>query len=270
MTSLILEPTDGRPLAPGLPGQFIALRLRPEPDLPALLRSYSLSGEPSEDRYRVSVRREAHGAAGAYIEAEVRVGDMVEVSAPRGSFTLKPGDGPVVLLSAGVGATPVLAMLHALAAGASPREIWWVHGARSGDEHPFAAETRALLEALPHGHSHVRYSAPDLADRLGIDFDAPGRLDARVLQELGLPPGADFYLCGPPAFMSDLTVGPGCLGYRCQPHSHRALRVGAGHDAGHCRSAAPRAAFAARAYRRGAGDIVCAERPQRALGFEVS
>ncbi len=206
VTSLILEPTDGRPLAPGLPGQFIALRLRPEPDLPALLRSYSLSGEPSEDRYRVSVRREAHGAAGAYIEAEVRVGDMVEVSAPRGSFTLKPGDGPVVLLSAGVGATPVLAMLHALAAGASPREIWWVHGARSGDEHPFAAETRALLEALPHGHSHVRYSAPDLADRLGIDFDAPGRLDARVLQELGLPPGADFYLCGPPAFMSDLTV----------------------------------------------------------------
>ncbi len=131
---------------------------------------------------------------------------MVEASAPRGSFTLRPGDGSVVLLSAGIGATPVLAMLHALAAGASPREIWWVHGARSGDEHPFAAETRALLKALPHGHSHIRYSSPGPADRLAVDFDAPGRLDARVLQELGLPRGADFYLCGPPAFMSDLTA----------------------------------------------------------------
>jgi ferredoxin-NADP reductase len=172
-----------------------------------LLRSYSLSGEPSGDRYRVSVRREAHGAAGAYIEAEVRVGDRIEASAPRGSFTLEPGDGPVVLLSAGIGATPVLAMLHALAAGASPREIWWAHGARSGDEHPFAAEARALLGALPHGHSHVRYSRPGPGDRPGVDFDATGRLDARMLQELRLPPGADFYLCGPPAFMSDLRAG---------------------------------------------------------------
>ena len=130
VTSLMLEPTDGHPLATALPGQFIVLRLRPAPNAPALLRSYSLSGELSEARYRVSVKRETHGAAGAHIETQVRVGDVLDVSAPRGSFTLRSGDRPVILLSAGVGATPVLAMLHALAAGASPREVWWIYGAR--------------------------------------------------------------------------------------------------------------------------------------------
>jgi MOSC domain-containing protein YiiM len=149
VTSLVLDPTDGQPLAAALPGQFIVLRLRPAPDAPALLRSYSLSSEPRDDRYRLSIKREPHGAAGAYVETQVRIGDVLEVSAPRGSFTLRPGDGPVVLLSAGVGATPVLAMLHALAAGASSREVWWIYGARHGGEHPFAAEARALLKALP-------------------------------------------------------------------------------------------------------------------------
>jgi MOSC domain-containing protein YiiM len=110
VTSLTLEPTDRHPLATALPGQFVVLRLRTAADALALLRSYSLSGEPSDARYRVSVKRESHGAAGAYIETEVRVGDVLDVSAPRGSFTLRSGDGPVVLLSAGVGATPVLAM----------------------------------------------------------------------------------------------------------------------------------------------------------------
>jgi ferredoxin-NADP reductase/MOSC domain-containing protein YiiM len=207
VTSLMLEPTDGQPLAAALPGQFIVLRLKPAPTAPALLRSYSLSGEPGEARYRVSVKREAHGAAGAYIETEVRVRDVLEVSAPRGSFTLGSGQDPVILLSAGVGATPLLAMLHALAAGASPREIWWIYGARNGGEHPFAAETRKLLEALPHSRRHVRYSSPSPADRPAVDFDAPGHLNVSVLRELGVPRDADFYLCGPPAFMSEFTTG---------------------------------------------------------------
>jgi ferredoxin-NADP reductase/MOSC domain-containing protein YiiM len=212
VTSLVLEPTDGQPLAAALPGQFIVLRLRPVPDAPALLRSYSLSSEPRDDRYRVSIKRETHGAAGAYVESQVRIGDVLDASAPRGSFTLRPGDGPVVLLSAGVGATPVLAMLHALAAGASSREVWWVYGARHGGEHPFAAETRALLKALPRSHSHIRYSSPRRGDRLAVDFDAPGRLDMRAIEELGVPRDADFYLCGPSAFMNDLAVELGNWG----------------------------------------------------------
>ena len=204
VTSLVLEPADGQPLAAALPGQFIVLRLRPAPDAPALLRSYSLSGEPRDDRYRVSIKWATQGAAGAYVETQLRIGDVLDASAPRGSFTLRPGDGPAVLLSAGVGATPVLAMLHALAAGASSREVWWIYGARNGGEHPFAAEARALLEGLPHSHSHIRYSAPRPADRLAVDFDAPGRLDMHAIEGLGVPHDADFYLCGPSAFMNGL------------------------------------------------------------------
>ena len=126
MTSLTLEPGDGRPLGAAMPGQFIVLRLKPAPDAPALLRSYSLSGEPNERRWRISIKQEPNGAAGTYVEARVQVGDVIDASAPRGAFTLKEGDGPVVLLSAGIGLTPVLAMLQALVAGGSRREIWWI------------------------------------------------------------------------------------------------------------------------------------------------
>ncbi len=206
VTSLMLEPSDGRPLAAGMPGQFIVLRLKPAPEAPALLRSYSLSGDPSVKRWRISIKREPNGAAGAYVEDRLRVGDAIDASAPRGSFTLKQGDGPVVLLSAGIGATPVLAMLQALAAGGSRREIWWIHGARNRAEHAFAAEVQALLKLLPGSHSHIRYSAPGPTDRPGLDFDGPGRLGVQVLKELHVSREADFYLCGPTAFMSGLTA----------------------------------------------------------------
>ncbi len=206
VTSLTLESSDDHPLVAAAPGQFIVLRLKPSAEAPALLRSYSLSGEPSRERWQLGVKREPNGAAGAYIETALTVGDAIDASAPRGAFTLTQGDGPVVLLSAGIGLTPVLAMLHALAADGSRRDIWWVHGARNGAEHAYAAEARALLESLPRGHSHIRYSAPDPQDRPGVDFDRPGRLDVRVLQELGAPREAAFYLCGPAAFMSALTA----------------------------------------------------------------
>jgi ferredoxin-NADP reductase/MOSC domain-containing protein YiiM len=207
VTSLQLEPTDARPLSAGLPGQFAVFRLRSARDAPPMLRSYSLSGVPSEARYRISVKRNAGGVAGAYIADGIRPGDIVETTAPRGGFTLQPADRPVVLLSAGIGATPVLAMLHALAAARSMRQVWWLHGARDRAEHPFAEEVRAALEMLPAAHRHVRYSAPGPGDRLGVDFDAPGRLSVPALAELGVPRDGDFYVCGPPAFMADLPAG---------------------------------------------------------------
>ncbi len=209
--SLVLESQDGQPLATALPGQFIVLQLGPT-SAPTLMRSYSLSGEPGAPTYRVSIKREAHGAAGAYIDNELQVGDTVPTSAARGSFTLRPGDTPVILLSAGIGVTPVLAMLHALATEASPREIWWLHGTRNGREHPFAEEARSLLTALPRHHSHICYSAPDPADRPNIDFDAPGRLDMRAIEALNLPRDGNFYICGPSAFMNNLTAGLAALG----------------------------------------------------------
>ena len=206
VTSLALEPSDGHPLTAAMPGQFIVLRLKPAPEAPALLRSYSLCSEPSEERWRLGVKQEPNGAAGAYVETRLKVGDVIDASAPRGAFTLRQGDGPVILLSAGIGLTPVLAMLEALAAGRSRREVWWIHGVRNRAEHAFAAEVQGLLKLLPGGHSHICYSAPGPTDRPAVDFDAAGRVDMHVLQELGVSREADFYLCGPAAFMSSLTA----------------------------------------------------------------
>jgi ferredoxin-NADP reductase/MOSC domain-containing protein YiiM/ferredoxin len=207
VTSLVLEPADGKTLTAGLAGQYIVLRLRPGPDESALLRSYSLSGAPSEDRYRISVKREPQGAGGAYIDTRVQAGDILDVSAPRGSFTLRQDERPVVLVSAGIGATPVLAMLHALAAEQTRREIWWFHGARNSSEHPFAAEVRELLKTLPGSRSHICYSAPKPTDRPSVDFNRTGRVGVHVFEEMGVPPAADFYICGPAAFMSGLVDG---------------------------------------------------------------
>ena len=212
VTSLVLEPTDGQPVAAALPGQFIVLRLG-EASAPALMRSYSLSSEPGASFYRVSVKREAHGAASRYIHDKLGVGDTVQASAARGSFALRPGETPVVLLSAGIGVTPVLAMLHALVAERSTREIWWLHGTRNGREHPFAEEARGLLQALVHHHSIICYSAPDPQDRPNVDFSAPGRLNMQLLQQLNLPRDGDFYICGPSTFMSDLTTGLTAAGF---------------------------------------------------------
>jgi ferredoxin-NADP reductase len=100
-----------------------------------------------------------------------------------------------------------MAMLHSLAAYASPRPVWWLHGARSGLEHPFAQEARDLLAKLPHARSHVAYSRPEVTDRSGIDFDASGRLTVAVLNNLGVPREADFYMCGPRTFLKEFTAG---------------------------------------------------------------
>jgi ferredoxin-NADP reductase len=110
----------------------------------------------------------------------------------------------VVLLSAGIGATPVLAMLYALAAARSTRQVLWLHTARDGQHHPFAIEVRRLMPSLAHGRSYVCYSRPGSHDKMGDDFDATGHLSRSVFDEIGVPPGADVYLCGPTRFMADM------------------------------------------------------------------
>jgi ferredoxin-NADP reductase/MOSC domain-containing protein YiiM len=212
VVSLVLEPVDDRPLTVPLAGQFVVLRLRPRANAPPVLRSYSLSGPPDAARYRISIKEEPHGIASTYLSTQIRTGDVLDASAPRGAFTLQPGDRPVVLLSAGVGVTPVLAMLHALAASASPRPVWWIYGARNGLDHPFAREVRDLLVHLPQARSDVQYSRPEPTDRLGVDFDAAGRLTVTALEKLSVPRESEYYLCGPVAFLEDFTAGLGGWG----------------------------------------------------------
>jgi ferredoxin-NADP reductase len=210
--SLTLQSTDGQPLPAALPGQYIVLRLQQAAGRPPLLRSYSLSAGPSTERYRISVKIEPNGAAGPWLRKQIRVDDIIEVSAPRGSFTLQPGEGPVVLLSAGIGATPVLAMLHALAATHTPRQVLWLHGSRDGRHHPLAAEARRLVQALTHGRSYICYSRPGPHDRLNEDFDAAGHLSPAILDQVGIPREADTYLCGPPRFMAEMKEALATMG----------------------------------------------------------
>jgi len=202
--SLTMQSPDGRPLPTALPGQYVVLRLPRGPREPTLFRSYSLSGPASMERYRISVKIEPNGVAGSYLRDHVRVGDALDVSSPRGSFIPQPGERPVVLLSAGIGATPVLAMLHALAAVRSTRQVLWLYAARDGQHHPFAAEVRRLMLALAHGRSYVCYSSPGARDRLGAGFDASGHLSRSAFDEIGIPREADVYLCGPTRFMADM------------------------------------------------------------------
>jgi ferredoxin-NADP reductase len=172
-----------------------------------LARSYSLSSVAEGKRLRISVKREPSGRMSERLHTELDIGATVEVAGPAGAFTLpEHRTRPVVLVSAGIGATPVLAMLQALAATSSPREVWWVHGARNGREHTFRAEVRQLLAQMPNGFAHVRYSRPDARDVEGRDYDASGRITPDVLQDLPLPADAEFRICGPTAFVAALAA----------------------------------------------------------------
>jgi ferredoxin-NADP reductase/MOSC domain-containing protein YiiM len=207
VTSFVLAPIDGQPLAAFHAGQFVVLRLLVDPGKPPVLRSYSLSDLPVADHLRISVKSESNGVGSSFLSNRVREGDALDVSAPRGSFTLHPGEKPVVLVSAGVGATPVMSILHALAAEKSKREIWWIYGARNRADHPFAEEARSLLKELSRGRSYIVYSRPAATDQRGVDFDAFGRIDVALVAKIGVSLDSEFYLCGPSSFLGNMRDG---------------------------------------------------------------
>ncbi len=212
VVSIRLEDPDGDPLPAARPGQYLTLRLEPDGQERSVLRNYSLSGPPDGGYYRITVKHEPHGAASGYLHTRIAVGQQLEIAAPRGTFILDQTHAPVLLMSAGIGATPVLAMLHALATEHSDREIWWLQGARSSRDHAFAAEARALLASLPNVRTHVCYSRPGPDDLEGRDFDNAGRLTASLLAELAPPRDAEAYLCGPIPFMDDISAGLAAMG----------------------------------------------------------
>ncbi len=189
--SIRLEADDHTSLPPPLPGQYLTLRVPGAGD-PAPLRSYSLSGDPGAGVYRISVKREEHGLVSQWLHDHIEPGATIEAAAPRGEFYLTEDSTPVVLISAGIGATPVLAMLHALSAVGSGREIWWLHSARNRDTQAFAAEVTALIDSLSHARQQVFYTATH------------GRIGQRLIAALGLPNDAAAYLCGPTQFMADM------------------------------------------------------------------
>ena len=191
ITSFTFAAADGTLPRP-LPGQYLTLRV------PGAVRSYSLSSAPSGAEYRISVKRD--GVASTWLHENLTVGATVEVTAPRGDFTLAGGTDPVLLISACVGITPVLAMLHQLADDHSDREIWWLHTARDPAQQAFGAEAHDLLATLPNAHELVCHTA------------SGARITETTLRDLGLPTTASAYICGPEGFMTAIRAALTQLG----------------------------------------------------------
>ena len=217
ITSFYLRAEDGEPLDRFLPGQFLPLQLNIPGQYKPVVRTYSLSNRPGMARYRLTIKREAAppdrrdtypGVSSNYFHDHVDVGSRLLAKAPRGKFYLDPnGTTPIVLVSAGVGLTPLVSMLEAVVAASASRPTWFVHGARNGRVHAMGALVRRIDEEHDNVHSHIRYSRPGTEDAIGRDFDDEGHVDVELLQRLLPNPDCDFYLCGPTAFLQSLFTG---------------------------------------------------------------
>lgn len=220
----LTAPEGSAPLTAPLPGQYLTIKLPVNgPDQPSVIRSYSLSASEITDGYRISVKHEPQGVGSGYIHERLAVGDSIQVAAPRGAFVLRNDEKPVVLVSAGVGVTPVLAMLHSLAATQSTRAIWWIHGARNSQQHPFKSEVEHLVEGLGMARKVVLYSEPLPSDRC----DGVGRITSERLLGGEIPKAAEYYLCGPETFMHDLSAGLAARGVPPERINTEAFKQGA-------------------------------------------
>lgn len=207
IASFHLAPADGGTPALFLAGQHLPIAL----DIPAqdtkVRRSYSLSGSPGNDRYRITVKREPDGVASRFLHDNVKVGDVIETRPPAGDFLLPDGRGPLVLASAGIGLTPMLAMLHHTAEQRSERTVWFVHGVRNGRYHAFRNEIGRLIATSQNARLSIYFSAPEDTDQVGRDFDVEGRVTADALLALNAGADAQYLLCGPVGFVTDLKSG---------------------------------------------------------------
>lgn len=204
VVSFSFEAVDGQPLADFEPGQHLPIEVHlPDRD-ESTTRTYSLSNGPGSPGYRISVKRESQGAVSRHLHDSLEVGAVISSSVPAGDFVLDHGARPVVLVSAGIGVTPMVSMLHALVSNLGSRPVFFVHGARDRDHHALADEVRSLVATSENLRKHISYSQPSAEDREGHDFDSRGRVDGALLASILPDLEAEFYLCGPIAFMASL------------------------------------------------------------------
>jgi ferredoxin-NADP reductase len=214
--SFYLIPEDGRPLPRFEPGQYLTFHLPTADPMRPLVRCYSLSEQPREDFYRVTVKRaspssahnESRGGGSAYFHREVRPGSLLRVEAPEGSFFLDPTDDlPVVLVGGGIGVTPLVSMASTLVHRRDERPAYLFTGFRNSREHPFRLRLAELAASLPSGRLDVSYSRPLAADRQGEVFHHRGHVDVARIRRVLPSSNFRFYICGPAAMMQSLVPG---------------------------------------------------------------
>ncbi|WP_374950132.1 NO-inducible flavohemoprotein [Mucilaginibacter sp.] len=207
ITSFYMYPADGGRVAAHLPGQFISVRtFLPQLNLNQS-RQYSISSAPDNNFYRISVKRErsqnidTNGMISNHLHDLVNEDDVVELTAPSGNFTLKEEmDGPIILISGGVGLTPLLSMLQALMANNHQHSVTWLHGCRNEQVHAFKEDVENITAEYPHFNHHIFYNeASEQHQAAGI---RQGYLDIATLPEDLLDPDGHYFLCGPSVFIS--------------------------------------------------------------------
>ena len=202
VTSFVFEARDGGPLSYFEPGQHLPIELNIPGARSPIRRTYSLSNAPNRNRYRISVKREQEGLASQHLHDKVELGAIIESRRPAGDFVMSCSTCPLVLVSAGIGVTPMLSILQTVAAERGERPVWFVHGARDGRHHPLADEVRDNVSKRSGIYSHVVYSRPGPDDVAGLNFDSQGRVDGALLHRLVGDLDAHYFICGPTEFMA--------------------------------------------------------------------
>jgi nitric oxide dioxygenase len=203
ITSFLLRPVDGKPIAVHEPGQFLTFLIERSGEM-SQRRNYSISAAPNGESYRISVKREPGGAVSGWLHAEAVPGTILKVAPPAGEFFL-PVDQtrPVVLLSGGVGLTPMVAMLESLAIRSPATPVHFIHGTLDGSVHAMADHVRSL-SMQTGAHLQIFYETPRLKDR---GYDAQGRIPLNWLLENTPTRDADYFICGPTAFLQCFVKG---------------------------------------------------------------
>ncbi|WP_318362702.1 NO-inducible flavohemoprotein [Enterobacter sp.] len=202
ITSFEFAPVDGQPVADYQPGQYLGVWLKPEGFPHQEIRQYSLTRKPNGKSYRIAVKREPGGQVSNWLHNDATVGDIVHLAVPAGDFFLQvTPETPVTLISAGVGQTPMLAMLDTLVSRQHAAQVNWFHAAENGDVHAFADEVAQLGAQLAHFSSHTWYRLPTDTDRAGAGYNSEGLMDLSQTEGLYSDPAMQFYLCGPVVFM---------------------------------------------------------------------
>lgn len=210
ITSFVLRPVDGKPVVRHKPGQYLTFWLT-VPGQPPVKRNYSISSAPNGETYRISVKREPHGLASGWMHGEVTPGTILKVGAPAGDFYLenKPQQ-PLVLLSGGVGLTPMVSILEAAAANGWDGDVHFVHGTQDGSTHALGDHVRSLASMCPKAKVSIFYETPRVEDTAG--YDEAGLISEAWLAANTPVESADYYLCGPKAFMRAMVTALGRLG----------------------------------------------------------
>ncbi|WP_082684252.1 NO-inducible flavohemoprotein [Lentibacillus amyloliquefaciens] len=214
VVSLCLKPKDGQPIAAYKAGQYLTIKADIDGEPHTHMRQYSLSGPSGKDYYKISVKREKghgdwpDGVVSGYLHDQAREGDTLELSAPAGDFTITSEKGPIVLLSGGIGLTPVVGMLDTIAEKDPNRPVTFIHATQNSSAHAMKAHIEQIAADHANVSSFVCYDSPSDADRTSRNYDKEGFVDLPWLQSiLSCGNKADFYCCGPAPFMKAVDQG---------------------------------------------------------------